>query len=221
MSADAIIARGREAWGRLQASRNWEDWLDVGHALMEGRSWAMPEARVNQSVGRAYNDKMGQWLREYGFHEIDKATRSQTLTCMEHEAEIKAWRATLSPAACATLNNPMYVLRRWRQASKANPNANKSSPMTEAKAEIARLKLEIKQLKDRRGNSFTPADTPEAIAEVVAADMIGASANKLEETATAIAHRLRVEAHKRRVREDKDKQRAGPKKAGGHDRAAP
>jgi hypothetical protein len=125
---------------------------------------------------------------------------------MDNKAEIEAWRAGLPLAQRLKLNHPANVLARW-QASKAKPKTDRSSPMTEAKAEIARLKLEIKRLRDKSGNSFTPTDTPKDIAEAVAAELLGASANKLEQTATAIADRLRVEAHRQRVQEDEQKAR--------------
>jgi hypothetical protein len=212
MSADDKVAKGREAWGRLKTSRLWDDYLAVGDALDEGRSWAMRGAHVNRPVGRAFNNMMGQWLREHGFSEIDKTVRSQILRCMDNKAEIEAWRAGLKPSERLEFNHPAAVLRQWRQASKAKPQADKSSPMAELKAKVVRLEAEIKRLKDSRGNSFTPNDKPEDIAAAVASEMVGATSHKYEETATAVADRLRTEAHKQRVREDE--QKAGPKKAG-------
>ena len=210
MSADDIIAKGREAWDRLKASRSFDDYLDVGHALMEGRSWAMREAHVNQTQGRAFNEMMGKWLREYGFADIGKATRSQIIACIKHEAAIKAWRADLPLAQRLKLNHPANVLARW-QANKARSKADKPSPMAELKAQVVRLQAEIKRLKDRRGNSFTPTDKPE---DIVLGEMRGASANKLRATGVAIHKRLQMEANKQH------EQKAGPKKVGGRDHAA-
>ena len=144
MSADDIIAKGREAWDRLKASRSFDDYLDVGHALMEGRSWAMREAHVNQTQGRAFNEMMGKWLREYGFADIGKATRSQIIACIKHEAAIKAWRADLPLAQRLKLNHPANVLARW-QANKARSKADKPSPMAELVAKVARQEAEIKR----------------------------------------------------------------------------
>jgi hypothetical protein len=162
MSAGEIIAKGREAWARLNASRSWDNWLAVGHALDEGRNWAMCEAHINQPRGRAFNDMMGKWLRQYSFDEIEKAARSQILRCVDDEAAIEAWRADLPLAVRLKLNHPANVLARW-QASKARPKANKSPTATELKAEIARLRQWNQHLKAGAGNTFMPDDTPEAL----------------------------------------------------------
>jgi hypothetical protein len=211
MSADDIIEKGRQAWDRLKRSRSFDDYLDVGHALMEGRNWAMGEANVNQPVGRAFNDMMGKWLHKHGFDDIGKATRSQIIACIKHQPAIEAWRAGLPPEQRLTLNHPLNVLRRWR-GSRPRAKTDKSSPIAELKAKVVRLEAEIKRLKDKRGNSFTPTDTPAHIAEAIVAEMIGATANKLVQTGMAIHKRLQMEASKQRMREDK--QKAGPKKGG-------
>jgi hypothetical protein len=104
----------------------------------------MHAAYANLPAGRAFNNMMGQWLREHGFAEIDKTVRSKILRCMEHKAEIEAWRAGLPLAECLKLNHRANVLARW-QASKTKPKADKPSPMAELVAKVARQEAEIKR----------------------------------------------------------------------------
>ena len=43
------IVQGKAAWARLkQGSRSWDDWVLVGHVLLEGRAIAMRNAGTLQ-----------------------------------------------------------------------------------------------------------------------------------------------------------------------------
>jgi hypothetical protein len=48
----STILHGQEAWRRLGRDHTWEDWRQVGAALLIGRSGAMREAAVNRPAGR-------------------------------------------------------------------------------------------------------------------------------------------------------------------------
>src|SRR5262245_46380615 len=68
-----IVARGREAWGRLKSAKTWEDYKEVGRAFLEGRHEAMAKAQSNKPHGRAYNTEYDRWLARNGFDDFDKS----------------------------------------------------------------------------------------------------------------------------------------------------
>jgi hypothetical protein len=50
-----IVAAGKAAWTRLKnGSKSWGDWVQIGHALLEGRAIAMRDAGVSSPIGGGY-----------------------------------------------------------------------------------------------------------------------------------------------------------------------
>src|SRR5690242_592076 len=109
-----IIERGRKAFRHLTADRTWNDWLEIGEALMVGRTASMQAARANTPHGRVYNRVFGRWLHDYGFGEIDKADRTRLLACLEHRTAIEEWRAELPLRKRLRFNHPATVWRNWK-----------------------------------------------------------------------------------------------------------
>jgi hypothetical protein len=57
-----IVQQGRAAWERLKKGRaNYDDWVLVGHALIEGRKVAMRNASCSSPAGRGYSDAFGDF----------------------------------------------------------------------------------------------------------------------------------------------------------------
>jgi hypothetical protein len=83
LSADETVRRGQHAWVRVRGDHTWADWLQVGAALVTGRTEAMREARVNEPVGHNYNTAFGTWLQRYGFETIDKGDRARLFKVMD------------------------------------------------------------------------------------------------------------------------------------------
>jgi hypothetical protein len=114
-STAEIIKKGQAVLERLECNLRWDDeWLDLFRALGAGRDNSMRAAGVETPQGPKYREKIGAWLRCYGFDRIAKAERSRYLECYDHLAEINAWRAA-SPAA-QRLHDPRTVLTHWKRS---------------------------------------------------------------------------------------------------------
>lgn len=116
---DPVVVRGQEAWHRLEQGHSWDDWLAVGEAIQYGRHLAMLEAHTNEPSGPRYQAVFGEWLQTTGFHQIDKAARSRLFDCLEHRAEIEAWRQKLPLNKRLQLNHPDSIWRNWQNSTVA------------------------------------------------------------------------------------------------------
>src|SRR5262249_16934386 len=144
--------RGQEAWSRLQTGQSWEDWLAIGEAIQVGRHHAMVDANTNQPRGSRYDSIFGEWLRKTGFDTLDKGDRKRLLDCLEHCAEIEAWRQTLPATRRLQLNHPSSVWRNWQATTIAGRTTTsekpaKLSPIGRLKQEVVRLEEENLQLR--------------------------------------------------------------------------
>jgi hypothetical protein len=116
LADDQIVERGRAAWERLKkGGRDWEDWKEVGAALLDGRREAMRKAQTNEPAGKAYSKAFSDWLKANHFDDIDKSDRAKLLQIMEQLEEVEAMRATLSTARRTALNHPNSVWRAWNK----------------------------------------------------------------------------------------------------------
>jgi hypothetical protein len=111
------IVAGKAAWTRLKnGSKNWQDWVQVGHALLEGRAIAMRNAGTTSPAGRGYWDAFNEWLT-YNRFDIGPSHRAKLLVVMGLLPEIEAWRTTLKPLQRARMNHPGAVLLNYRRAT--------------------------------------------------------------------------------------------------------
>ena len=106
--ADPTITAGRAAWQRLQDRERatWDDWIDVGKALIIGRATCMSIAQVNAPGGGRYNAAMNVWLADNGFSDITAPERYRLTRIMESLPAVEQWRATLDPEVRRRLNHP-------------------------------------------------------------------------------------------------------------------
>ena len=167
----STILHGQEAWHRLGRDHTWEDWKQVGAALVIGRSGAMREAGVNRPVGRRYNAAFAAWLEEFGFENLDKADRSRLFAVIDHLQQIETWRATLTPPERFRLNHPSAVFRKWKSANAISQNQNSR----------------LSPIKKCREDRWEPADRPEDIAAAMIAKL---GSNKAAAVAGAILKAL-------------------------------
>jgi hypothetical protein len=170
---EQTIQIGQAAWQRLTGVQTWQDWLLVGDALITGRAEAMSTAHTNRPEGKLYNKEYGIWLEAHDFAAIDKGTRSRLLECIEHRAEIEAWRATLTTTQRLAFNHPVTILRRWRSKT-AVPDQSavaKVSHTAKLKASIAELEEQCFRLKRESehggGDLWSRNDTAKDIARVL------------------------------------------------------
>jgi hypothetical protein len=190
--AQATILRAQQAWHRLRHAQTWEDWKEVGAALLIGRSGVMHDVSVNRPIGRRYNAAFATWLKKFDFENLDKADRSRLFGVMDHLQDIEAWRATLTPSERLRLNHPSAVWRKWKSAhANAQNQDSRLSPIEKCRQEKRALKQEIVRLRRKcerlDGDRWQSADRPDEIATVLLAKL---SANKAAAVAGAILKAL-------------------------------
>jgi hypothetical protein len=115
---DATIEAGRAAWKRLKKStlQTYDDWKAVGRMLKAGRTLCMALAKTNTPQGTTYNTQTGKWLEDNGLDDISAQERYKAIKCVEHEDEIEALLATLSPEMRRRLNHPNAVWNFFRKS---------------------------------------------------------------------------------------------------------
>jgi hypothetical protein len=181
------VRRGQHAWARFRGDHTWGDWLLVGAALGILRTEAMRKARVNEPVGRIYNEAFGALLDKFGFENIDKGDRARLFEVMDKLVEIERWRATLTENQRLVLNHPTSVLRKWKTATVVSPqDPRKASPVAKLKQSIVALSEENHRLKREvdagGGDLWTCNDEAEEIAAVMLAKLSPTKAKRVAET---------------------------------------
>lgn len=113
----AIITEGREALQRIRDrdKATFDDWLAVGRALIAGRTECMAKAGVNKPYGPAYQRLTRAFLERHGLADIDSHERVGAIHCVEHQAEIEAWRAGLTDVQRRRANHPNTIMAHWRR----------------------------------------------------------------------------------------------------------
>jgi hypothetical protein len=200
-----IVRAGQAALKRLTDCETWNDWLLVGEALVIGRSEAMRAAHIKEPIGSKYNKEFGIWLTANNFHAIDKSTRSRLLDCMEHRAEIEAWRKIITPDERMKYNHPHTVIRRWRLKT-PTPNQNaapKLSHTAKLKASIAELEEENfrmrKEIERGGGDLWTHDDTAKDIALVISSQFSRSKSSAIARELAKLAREKSSDAKARQV----------------------
>lgn len=185
---EAIVRRGADAWQRVR--RGFEDWMDIAEALQIGRAECMRAANTNEPKGKRYEQEMHDWLKRNSLSGIDKAARKRALECLQHRAEIEKWRAILTEEQRASFNHPDTILRKWKKKNVVpDPNApRKTSAFARLKESLAQVENENARLKRNGGDSWSPRDTAEDIADVMVRSL---STSKAEGVARAILQKLK------------------------------
>jgi len=179
-SEHQAVERGREAWERLKADRTWEDWMLTGTALTIGRDECLAATHSNDVGDKRYRNAFGSWMDENGFGDMDKGERKHLFDCMEHRAEIEAWRATLTMNVRLSLNHPRSVLRRWTVSTSDGHQADADSPAGQRRQTLKDTNRELQDRLDTaektisdlergqdhltEGRDWTWQDAPEDIA---------------------------------------------------------
>lgn len=115
-ATERLVEQGQQAWLSLQKVEAWDQWRLIGYAIEAGRKDIMDALGINDpaSNSKKFKDEIGIWLKETGFHQIDKGVRSRLHSCMDHLIEIEAWRKTLDPNERVSLNHPNSIWRKFK-----------------------------------------------------------------------------------------------------------
>jgi hypothetical protein len=138
-----IIKRGQSALRRLDKDRNWEDWIQVGYAVVECRAVAMREAGTNRPYGPAYTKAYASLMAHYHFTDKlkDKSDRSRLVEIMDNLPTVTAWRQGLTSDERRKYTHPTTVFRYWKAAQRKSVEAE--SPDVWRPAASTRQKLKV------------------------------------------------------------------------------
>jgi len=132
-NTEDAVAEGREAWSRRKAdlTGSWEDWRLIGQALVIGRQQALEKANKARPGGKTYNTAFSEWLRYYGFDQIDKADRAKLLNIIDDLDKVERWRAGLTEGQRARYNAPSTIWRAYTCPNRGNRGQPRSIHHTE------------------------------------------------------------------------------------------
>ena len=124
--SNEIIKDGRTAMTAVRrGDATWRDWRAVGHALLEGRELAR---RNSGKFGLVHVEReFSTWCRDNRFN-ISPTTRGRLMHCMDHIAQIEAWRSTLSDERRERLRTPSVVWSRYYKSVRQTAAAVSATP---------------------------------------------------------------------------------------------
>jgi hypothetical protein len=108
MASKAMI-EGRAAWRRLKKENgNFDDWIAVGYALLEGKTLTLRGGRYSAAA-------FIEWSRVNRF-DLPPEYRARLLSIMADLPAVERWRATLPPLRRSRCITPVAVWARYRKA---------------------------------------------------------------------------------------------------------
>jgi hypothetical protein len=146
----STITAGINAWGRLKCdTARLSDERLIGEALLAGRRRCMREVGADKPRGIKYVKANAGWLKETGFHEIQKTRRQTCMLIAENWVEFQAWKKTLPIWRQAELNNSVSAWRAFRTRNRTDRpgwRARQKTGVTNAAAAIEAVKREAPEL---------------------------------------------------------------------------
>jgi hypothetical protein len=145
---EARIEREAEAAARhLNEGQQWEDWLAIGRLMQIGRNKAMMRAGCNEPIGARYNKAFGEWLEvRKWLREIDKATRSHAMWCVDHADELARLRQNMGATKRDNANHPTTMRRHWERSQREGDKA----PSEKKEPASKRLERELEMVAAER-----------------------------------------------------------------------
>jgi hypothetical protein len=126
VSDQTIIAEGQAAWHRVKDAKPlYEDWLAIGRALVVGKAQCLHQAGTNRPYGPVYLRSMRAWLDCAGLGDVETQERRGAIFIAEHEAEVTAWRQSLSPAETRNANHPSTIVKHFQAGTRPQPRGPK------------------------------------------------------------------------------------------------
>ena len=108
-----------DAADRLKRGQSWDDWNKIGVFLNIGRNKAMMRAGTNEPIGARYIKAFSEWMAQYAWiGEIDKATRTHAMWCVDHGDELAKLRENMGLTQRLAANHPTTMRRKWDKANK-------------------------------------------------------------------------------------------------------
>jgi hypothetical protein len=191
-----------DAADRLKRGQSWDDWNKIGVFLNIGRNKAMSRAGTNEPIGARYIKAFSEWMAGYAWiGEIDKATRTHAMWCVDHSEELARLRENMGLTQRLTCNHPTTMRRRWDKANKEVDKAPAPAGKKESRADVIQRELEAvaaerdkwKHKAEKDGSLFDlKQDSTKIIAQVIAQNM---SPHRLRELMKALeAENARLKA---------------------------
>ena len=189
-----------DAADRLKRGQSWDDWLKIGVFLNIGRNKSMLRAGTNEPIGARYIKAFSEWMGVYAWiGEIDKATRTHAMWCVDHLDELAKLRENMGLTQRMTCNHPTTMRRRW---DKANKEVDKSTTeKKETKAQRVERELEAvaaerdkwKREAEKDGSLFDLKQDPASlIAKVIVAHVTPYKVGEILKALTAERDRLKA-----------------------------
>ena len=197
---EARAQEAAEAADRLKRGQSWDDWLKIGVFLNLGRNKSMLRAGTNEPIGARYIKAFSEWMAVYAWiGEIDKATRTHAMWCVDHLDELAKLRENMGLTQRMTCNHPTTMRRRWDKANKEidkSPTEKKETKAQRVERELEAVAAERDKWKreaEKDGSLFDLKQDPAAmIAKIIAAHVTPYKVNELVKALTAERDRLKA-----------------------------
>jgi hypothetical protein len=136
-----------DAADRLKRGQSWDDWNKIGVFLNIGRNKSMLRAGTNEPIGARYIKAFSEWMAQYAWiGEIDKATRTHAMWCVDHGDELAKLRENMGLTQRLSCNHPTTMRRRWDKANKETDKA----PTEKKEPKSAALERELEAVAAER-----------------------------------------------------------------------
>jgi len=134
-----VVRQGRDAWEAIDKAQSFESWKSIGAALSVGKTHALRTTGANRAWGQHYSREFGKWLKEHGFDQMPKSTRSVAIELHENAKAIEVWRATLPERQRRRLVHPLSNVRRWRHSTETSASSKGDRRARRRSAPLATL----------------------------------------------------------------------------------
>jgi hypothetical protein len=197
---EARAQEAADAADRLKRGQSWDDWNKIGVFLNIGRNKAMSRAGTNEPIGARYIKAFSEWMSGYAWiGEIDKATRTHAMWCVDHGDELAKLRENMGLTQRLASNHPTTMRRKWDKANKevdkapAEKKEPKSAALERELEAVVAERDKWKHKAEKDGSLFDlKQDSTKIIAQVIAQNM---SPHRLRELMKALeAETARIKA---------------------------
>jgi hypothetical protein len=189
-----------DAADRLKRGQSWDDWNKIGVFLNIGRNKAMLRAGTNEPIGARYIKAFSEWMAVYPWiGEIDKATRTHAMWCVDHGDELAKLRENMGLTQRLAANHPTTMRRKWDKANKETdkPTAEKKETRAQKiERELEAMSAERDKWKreaEKDGSLFDLKQDPAPlIAKVIVAHVTPYKVGEILKALTAERDRLKA-----------------------------
>jgi hypothetical protein len=189
-----------DAADRLKRGQSWDDWNKIGVFLNIGRNKAMLRAGTNEPIGARYIKAFSEWMAVYPWiGEIDKATRTHAMWCVDHGDELTKLRENMGLTQRLAANHPTTMRRKWDKANKEIDKPSEAKKETRAQKverELEAMSAERDKWKreaEKDGSLFDlKQDKADLIAKVIVAHVTPYKVGEILKALTAERDRLKA-----------------------------